>query len=484
MSAVRLERLAFTTSRLAEFVGKKELIAQTGQQPADWPTLILKELADNALDECEEAGRAPIISVEVDTGLGTITIIDNGRGIPAKTVETMLDYSVRVSSREAYVSPTRGAQGNALKTIVAMPFALDEANGTNARGVTIIEACGLRHTITFGMDAVSREPRVSREIGASIVKTGTQITIHWPESAWSLLAAGRLRFLQLASGFIFLNPHLSLSVIWDGEVEVDFRRFTVDPSFGERKWKPSDPTSAHWYSADQFSRYIAAHINRARQTGDRGRTVREFIGELRGITSTARASLIRLEALPPNTGAGAERVWLDPFFDEGRNTDGVARLLAACQEHTKPVPPKALGFIGKDNMRARLLSAGAEEGSLKYRRKDLIDESGLPCIIETAFGYCPDACIRKIVLGVNWSPAIGDPFQSRRKFVVDPGRAVCRLQPANCICRTPCHAARAVCRSRQIRIAVKHRRGRRAQGRSPNGHQGLVCSAPARDQRR
>ena len=41
----------------------------------------------------------------------------------------LLDYTVRVSSREAYVSPTRGAQGNALKTIVAMPFVLDEEMG-------------------------------------------------------------------------------------------------------------------------------------------------------------------------------------------------------------------------------------------------------------------------------------------------------------------------------------------------------------------
>jgi hypothetical protein len=35
------------------------------------------------------------------------------------------DYTIRVSSREAYVSPTRGAQGNALKTILAMGYVLD-----------------------------------------------------------------------------------------------------------------------------------------------------------------------------------------------------------------------------------------------------------------------------------------------------------------------------------------------------------------------
>ena len=60
---------------------------------------------------------------------------DNGPGIPADVVEDILDFSVRVSSREAYVSPTRGAQGNALKTIVAMPFVLD-----GHRGLIEIEA--------------------------------------------------------------------------------------------------------------------------------------------------------------------------------------------------------------------------------------------------------------------------------------------------------------------------------------------------------
>jgi DNA topoisomerase VI subunit B len=51
---------------------------------------------------------------------GSIVIEDNGPGIPAKTIDGVLDYSIRVSSREAYVSPTRGAQGNALKTILPM----------------------------------------------------------------------------------------------------------------------------------------------------------------------------------------------------------------------------------------------------------------------------------------------------------------------------------------------------------------------------
>ena len=119
----KLDRTTLRTSRLLDFCNRKELIAQTGHQPDTWPLVVLKELVDNALDTCEEAGVAPEINVEV--GDGGITVTDNGPGIPAETITDVLDFSVRVSSREAYVAPDRGAQGNALKTIVAMPFVLD-----------------------------------------------------------------------------------------------------------------------------------------------------------------------------------------------------------------------------------------------------------------------------------------------------------------------------------------------------------------------
>ena len=58
-----------------------------------------------------------------------IVIDDNGGGIPAETVAGIVDYSTRTSSREAYCSPTRGAQGNALKTILAMAFASMASSG-------------------------------------------------------------------------------------------------------------------------------------------------------------------------------------------------------------------------------------------------------------------------------------------------------------------------------------------------------------------
>ena len=182
--APTLERVTFKTSRLAEFCGEKELTSQTGHPKEEWPLVILKELVDNALDAAEEAEIAPEIHIEVSTERGEIVIADNGPGIPAETIEGVLDYASRVSSREAYVSPTRGAQGNALKTIVAMPFALD-----GARGTTVIEAHGLAHRIIFEMDPVRREPRVFP--GDFLVACTKRHPDHSALAEFSLLSARR-----------------------------------------------------------------------------------------------------------------------------------------------------------------------------------------------------------------------------------------------------------------------------------------------------
>ena len=175
----KLERTTFATSRLLEFCSEKELTAQIGHCRDEWPLVALKELLDNALDACEEAGVAPVIRVKVD-GDG-ITVADNGPGLPVKTIEGVLNYTIRVSSREAYVAPDRGAQGNALKTLVAMPFVLSEEDQVGRVDIT---TGGERHEIVFRMDPIRQEPKIERIVRSSQkVKNGTIFTIRWPEIA-------------------------------------------------------------------------------------------------------------------------------------------------------------------------------------------------------------------------------------------------------------------------------------------------------------
>jgi len=144
----------------------------------DWPLVVLKELMDNGLDGSEEAEIAPVISIAV--GNGSTTIPDNGGGIETETIESILDYTIRVSSREAYVSPTRGAQGNALKTILAMGYVLDrereDVNSINndAVEVTFIESRGVKHRIEFRADHVTNQPKITHK------SKRTRFAVHRP----------------------------------------------------------------------------------------------------------------------------------------------------------------------------------------------------------------------------------------------------------------------------------------------------------------
>ncbi len=167
-----LQRTTFETSRLLDFFSEKELVAQTGHQATEWPLVIVKELIDNALDACEEAGIPPEIIVVADE-VG-IEVRDNGPGMPPETIKSVLDYAVRVSSREAYVSPTRGAQGNALKTIIGIPFTLDPEIGR----VVSITAKGALHFIDCSVDRIRQEPVLAHEIEAAEEENGTIVQVH------------------------------------------------------------------------------------------------------------------------------------------------------------------------------------------------------------------------------------------------------------------------------------------------------------------
>jgi hypothetical protein len=195
----QLERVTFRTNRLLEFCSEKELTAQTGHPPAEWPLVIVKELVDNALDACEEAGIAPIVSVSVDAE--GIEVTDNGPGLPPQTVKDILDYTVRVSSREAYASPTRGAQGNALKTILAMPYALDREYGR-----VEIEAKSFRHIIDFAVDRVRQEPVIEHCTEPAARAVGTAVRVRWPNSPRSILVDAKARFFTNRRRFHMAEP--------------------------------------------------------------------------------------------------------------------------------------------------------------------------------------------------------------------------------------------------------------------------------------
>jgi len=168
------------------------------------------------------------------------------------------------------------------------------------------------------------------------------------------------------------------------------------------------PTSAHWYTAETLRNLIAAYIAHGRN-GGREKTVREFVSEFRGLSSTAKQKKVASD------WSGA---YLHDFVVDGDiNQDFVAELLKKMQSECVAPKPAVLGLVGKDHLTAYMKAQGVSSSSIRYACKKGDDE--LPYILETAFGvFEDDNKKRSIVTGLNWSPVIGgDPDPTIRRLI-------------------------------------------------------------------
>jgi Histidine kinase-, DNA gyrase B-, and HSP90-like ATPase len=366
--AHKIDRVAFTTSGLMEFCGGKELVAQTGHEAWKWPLVIVKELVDNALDACEEAEVSPIIKVTITRGKRgkptRIVIEDNGPGIPPEVIGSVIDYNVRISSREAYISPTRGRQGNALKTILPMAYVL---SGTG-KGETWIEAHGWKHHIQFTVNQIKQEPVVHNVQRRSRITIGTRVTVFWPDKYVALIVSNEIK--DLLTQYIWVNPHLTLQFAVGGKNLV--HHAATNPSW--TKYRACDATSAHWYTLGQIERYAGALIARDQEqhrATKRKYTVREFVAQFRGLTATEKQKQILREL-------GAAHMTLSRFFGSETqvNHRRMEKLLHLLRHHTRPVRPELLGVIGEEHFRQLCITVRGELKSFKYFISARCDANG------------------------------------------------------------------------------------------------------------
>src|SRR5215211_7064093 len=333
MSA-KLERTTFAASRAAEYFDARQLSTLTGTPTSDFANVVLKELVDNSLDACEvgEAGAAPEIAVTVDTEplegevVGNairIMVADNGPGIPSEVVRKILDYNVRVSDKAAYRSPTRGAQGNALKTIIGIPYALG-----SREPITIVARGGVKHIIKPSIDPAGNVHIRHQERNGQPWGGGTTVEVPVMPGGFTQDEANHLAQefdpLHWVRSFAAFNPHATLryQAKTDDSEGVEIYKSTRDDI---KKYVPSQPTSPHWYSAQSLKVLIFSHIAYARSSG-KNLPLGEFVRQFAGLTSTAKAKVVSRH-LPSGF------THLSDFEDK---PEAVAGLLAAMQAESKP----------------------------------------------------------------------------------------------------------------------------------------------------
>jgi hypothetical protein len=384
VSAPALERVTFSTPRDAGYTQIPTLEKLTGQPAAEFGHVILKELVDNSLDACENAGIAPEISVTVTPGgdgIRLLAVEDNGRGIPAATVAGFCDFTRSASDKAAYRSPTRGMQGNAWPCIISIPYALRVRPAT-----VVIEAQGIRHEIT-PEQPLGKWLTINHVPGESDRIAGTRVIVPLPASL-------ELDVSRWAADYATVNPHATITVHdtrdaghWEPEV---YKSAGQD---GWRKWVPSRPTSPHWYDEDGLRELISAHLA-AGEDKALGRFVREFDG----LTGTAKAGKIAATVPGVKSLTG---------FKERPHLIGA--LLADMQRLARPVKPAALGIVPEDHYRAlidRLFGISRDRCWLARRE---ILHTGIPWAVDVVVAETERP--GRVIYATNFGVTFGDPLE-------------------------------------------------------------------------
>jgi DNA topoisomerase VI subunit B len=399
-----LQRELFETKRQLEYFSPKELSMQLGAPPWGWGEVLIKELVDNALDAAESAGTAPAIDVTL-TPQG-FTVDDNGPGMSQALIERSLDYDIRVSDKMYYVSPTRGQLGNALKCVWAAPYAITEGK---MPGAVAVVSQGLQHRIAATVDRIAQEPKLQHTITeAPICKNGTSITVTAPKVAcyhpWSPINDFYKSVEALIEKYAAFNPHASFTLTTPA-LTLTYPSTTP----GWKKWRPSDPTSPRWYELDHFTALIAAYLHGERLSGGRkARTLREFVSEFSGLSASAQQKAV-LGAASLSGRYLRDLVEGDAFREAESET-----LLSTMQRYSRPINPKALGVLGKSHL-SRVLDEHhhVDVDTIDYK-KVLAEASGLPFVLEVAFGVTrkdhEEGQDLRILAGINWSATPIPPF--------------------------------------------------------------------------
>jgi hypothetical protein len=393
----RLDRTHFSINRAAEYFSVKELAAQTGQPTNSFAAVALKELVDNALDAAEAAERSPEIEATVAGDDLRLVVSDNGLGLASETLGRILDFSTRTSDKAAYRAPTRGLQGNALKTIIGLPTAL----GTDAP--IVIEAGGVRHEVRAWVDPAG-EVHVDHGVIERPTPSGTRVALTLPARGQELDPT------RWARGFALLNPHASVRIRDSGTLDgtsnvaqlnraptADFYQATVAFPTAWRKFLPTDPTAPAWYDGTALRALVFSHIAAAQRAGAPGLTLYEFIRQFRGLSGTAKAKAVAAD-LP-----GVRRL-TDFAGDEA----AVDLLLAAMQREARPPRADVLGQVGPDHLRTCFAAwYGVRPDRFWYHRVRS-EADGLPYVVEAAVAETEHP--GDVFCGINFSPTFTDPL--------------------------------------------------------------------------
>lgn len=392
----------------------------TGRPSHEWDLYIVKELLDNALDadgswarECSEA-----VELTVDLRYRHLHALDihplditvsNRAPFPTHLLSSIFDLTTYASDKSHFNYPSRGQQGNALKTLLGIPYALRHefyGDYTNIRKPLVIETGDQAYIISLEID----EPHQQAAL-APIEPQPLR-----PPRDGTCIRVGIDRFVQerprsladvraWAHRYALLNRHGAFHWhirIGNDEAEWDFPADSSWDGFFD------DTAPVHWYEYTQLRELLLALGRERGSDTPLPQVLRCFAGFTPAEDSDGRLAR-----------ALCDRIGFQTLGDLHLTSDHIHSLRdtlwPALRREGRRVSAEQLGGLGERHVVDNLIRFFDLEETPLYRRvvHDDPTDPAHPFVLELALARLPAGQKRVIWTGLNHTPTYEDPFYSR-----------------------------------------------------------------------
>jgi len=412
---------AFSINREFDFVRLDGLRRATGQPAHEWDLYVVKELIDNALDAdevlwCDDLTQPPCLHIRMEHikvperhSQQLFVQVSNRAAFPVEQIADI--FATRwYTSRKAFIKGlTRGALGNALKTLLGIPYALRHRLAGDWRPdlkPLSILCGGMEYLPHYVVDSTAQTIYLECEAKGGKPVEGTVISVgldHFEQEMPRTLAQVEL----LAQQYHLCNPHAECH--WT--VEIEGQEWTGEYA-PDRDWagKFREIAPVQWYPPTAFQDLLGALYRKRFSDDDTGRLPVEaicryfngFSSEIADSSQGQSPIAIAVDALGQSDLTKADI--------EGQ---AAMRLYDSLCQHSPRFDSTKLGCIGPRHVRTVLTQVLPVDGEVFYEcATDTGDDPNTPFAIEAAVARLKDGK-RQIWTAINFAPTYGDPFIRR-----------------------------------------------------------------------
>ena len=418
---------AFSFNREYDFIRLDGLSRATGRPAHEWDMYILKELIDNALDAdeslwCKDPEQSPSLHIKIayiklPDRQQLLVQVENRATFPVEHIEAIFDTRSYTSRNALVKRLTRGALGNALKTLLGIPYALHKRSAdTDEEGLQLKPLSIICNETEFLpryiIDSTAQSIRFTCEKEHCDAVEGTVIRIGLDYFVQEIPRT--LTELQLlAQQYHLCNPHVHF--IW--EVEIDDNQELWKEIYEARPgWinKFRETAPVQWYSVIAFKELLGALYREQGESNEGSdhvlpiKTICQYFPRLHNEALGQNQDITKMASIIRNLKR-------DSLTRDDINGQPARELYAVLSRYSHRFDTFQLGYVGVEHIRDVLTSILPLESEVQY---DVINDAGkdintdTPFVIEVAAARLREGK-RQIWTAINFSPTYSDPFQSR-----------------------------------------------------------------------